>query len=808
MGFSQLYYTSCETGLSGFAGFQFNAATPGISPEVLRSVEALTSYKPPRSLGARPTAAEIAACPVNLVYTLEPATILAKVIFAGTDFSHRSGNYFAHALVSDNGTDAFEKILPIELWDSGMWESEPVSDTNLPVLPQLREPLPDGMVSRGEVSRFLGGGARSEQLVTLLTAAENAVLRDGRPIVIVDPGPATAAQWIAAISFLLPPEVARMLSFATYHHNPGYINVHVIGTTPDSDFDLNDGAFRSYVVLDGDTGRISEVEPAPAAALLVRAGPRKAAALWERAGELADIPGAALADWHPALAMAALVDGEEVTEADLDVLSDWLQNEAGRLRPGNSGAALRAFLASPSRQPRHLAAFGALPGLAADPGLAEQVERAVVAEELRQLTTASGDQAGTGVRLTTAAGREFATQQCAEQLSSAPAKTALSLLGWSTEHGLTLPGAVLRECGEHVLGPQLILAPDEDTIGVVAGAPALAEGVVAHLAAVVAEQPEAVERAFAAGLGDIAADAAVVLPAGLGEAAVLATARSHPEKRADALREIVTRNQQLGRDDRVTEGLLSRIWPAGRWTTAEALAVVQAFGAERIPAGPILDWVSRTVLDPPRDVGYLRPYQELCQVLEPAASGLLPKQAAERRASFLGVAAEIKRVKKEPDEVRAKIIRNLAAGYGRQPPPAQDLLRPALAAQPEHMTGSRYLGSAVATYPEPVVSAFLDTARQRLAAAPPDIGAAARLFRCLVALEDANDGVLAPGLDHVLVESLGRWRRVDLNRLHERLRALNPAAADVFDNWRQQLGTTGTHRSWRRFLGSRSRSRP
>ena len=27
MGFAQLYYTSCETGLSDFAGFQFNAAT-------------------------------------------------------------------------------------------------------------------------------------------------------------------------------------------------------------------------------------------------------------------------------------------------------------------------------------------------------------------------------------------------------------------------------------------------------------------------------------------------------------------------------------------------------------------------------------------------------------------------------------------------------------------------------------------------------------------------------------------------------------------------------------------------------------
>ena len=808
MGFAQLYYTSCETGLSGFAGFQFNAATPGLPPEVLRSVEALTSYKPPRSLGPRPTAAEIDACPVNLVYTLEPTAILAHVRFVGTDFSHRSGNYFAHALVSETGADAFDKVLPIELWDSGDWVCDPVDDTHLPVLEQLPEPLPDGTVSREEVGRFLGEGARGEQLVTLLTAAESAVLREGRPIVIVDPDPDAAARWIAAISFLLPPVLARQLSFATYHHNPGYIDVHVIGTTPDSDFDLNEGAFRSYVVLDGVTGRLSEVEPAPAAMLLVRAGLRKAAALWEHAGELAEIPGTGLADWHPALVMAALTDGPEVTECDLDVLSDWLQHQAGQLRPGGSGAALRAFLASPSRKPRHLAAFGAVP-LGADPELAEQVDRVVVAEELRQIMTASEDQASTGVPLTTAAGRQFATDRCAEQLAGAPAGTALALLGWSTDHGLRLPHAVLRNCGEQVLGPQLILAPDEDTLGVVAGDPALAEGALAHLAAVVAEQPEAVERALAAGLGDIADTAAVTVPAGLREADLLATVRTHPEKRAEALREVVTQDQQPGQDSLVSEGLLCRIWPAGGWTAAEALEVVQAFGPGEIPLGPVRDWVARAAFDPLPDGGYLPSYTELCRALsQPEARGLLPAPAAERVASFLGVAAQIKRAGEKKDKARADIIRDLAASYGRQPPPAQEYLRRALAAQPVQMTGSSYLGLAVETYPEPVVTAFLDAVHKKVVAVPPDIGAAARLFRCLAALRTVNDGVLAPGLEHTLAECLGEWRRADLAQLHKRLRAMDPVAADFFDDWRRQLGVTGAQRPLRRFLESRSKNKP
>jgi len=124
------------------------------------------------------------------------------------------------------------------------------------------------------------------------------------------------------------------------------------------------------------------------------------------------------------------------------------------------------------------------------------------------------------------------------------------------------------------------------------------------------------------------------------------------------------------------------------------------------------------------------------------------------------------------------------------------------------MTSSPYLGLAVRTYPEPLVSAFLGAARRRVAVVPPDIAAAARLFRCLAALRAADDGVLAPGLDHTLGESLGRWRRADLNGLHERLRVMDPLAASEFDSWRRRQGTTGAHRSWRRFLGNRARSKP
>jgi hypothetical protein len=105
-----------------------------------------------------------------------------------------------------------------------------------------------------------------------------------------------------------------------------------------------------------------------------------------------------------------------------------------------------------------------------------------------------------------------------------------------------------------------------------------------------------------------------------------------------------------------------------------------------------------------------------------------------------------------------------------------------------------------------VVSAFLDTARQRVAAVPRDIAGAARLFRCLAALLAAGDSVLAPGLEPALGESLGKWRSRDLNGLHEQLRSMDPVVAEWFDSWRRH-GTTGARRPWRRLRESRSKGK-
>jgi hypothetical protein len=646
------------------------------------------------------------------------------------------------------------------------------------------------------VARFLDRGSRREHLVTLLTAAENAVLRGGRPIVIVHPKTVEAAQWIAAICFLLSPALARRLSFSTYHHNPGYIDVHVIATLPDSDFDVNEGAFRSYVVLDEVAGRISGVAPEPAADLLVRVGPSQAAALWEHAARLAPITGDALADWHPALVMAAILDGPEVTIGDLDVLSGWLLQHAALISPGERRAVLRGFLGNPVFRPRHLAALAAASRLNDDHELTVHIEQTVVEEELRRAADLARADISTGVPIVTAEGREFAANRCAERLAGAPAPVAISLLGWSTDLGLELPEAALRACGEHALGPQLVGRPDEDTLGVLAGARALIEGALAYLAAVAGQQPEAVQRALAAGLYEVASGAQVVLPDALAEAALVASARKHPENRIAALGQFVAQAQHPGGDPRLSEHLLGSIWPEGRWTAAEALAAIGVLELEQVLAEPVRGWVVRVVIEPPRDAGYLSSYRQLCLALDATGlTGKLPEEARIRLDSFVATSREIERAEAERERDRATIIRRLASSYLGQPPPVQDLLREALIGQPEKMAGSRYLRYAVETYPRPVVSAFLSSARGRLGA-PSDIDTAARLFRCLTALQHSRDMLIAPGLDDILREGLGLWRRGDLNQLQDGLRDTDQEIADEFASWRQQHLAAGGRRSW------------
>jgi hypothetical protein len=107
---------------------------------------------------------------------------------------------------------------------------------------------------------------------------------------------------------------------------------------------------------------------------------------------------------------------------------------------------------------------------------------------------------------------------------------------------------------------------------------------------------------------------------------------------------------------------------------------------------------------------------------------------------------------------------------------------------------------AVEACPPAVISAFLRSARGRLAATPRDVTAAALLFRSLAALGRDGDQKLAPRLDRTLGEELKAWRRTDLNAVEDRLRHVDTGVADQFAGWRQKRLATPLRRSWRRLV--------
>jgi len=72
MAFQQLYYTSCEHGLAGYSGYQFNAVTPGVSAAVMHEIEDRTVYEPPGWLLASPRPEEPEAYPVAFSHGTRP----------------------------------------------------------------------------------------------------------------------------------------------------------------------------------------------------------------------------------------------------------------------------------------------------------------------------------------------------------------------------------------------------------------------------------------------------------------------------------------------------------------------------------------------------------------------------------------------------------------------------------------------------------------------------------------------------------------------------------------------------------------
>jgi len=334
MSFAQVYYTSAQVGLRSGKGFQINAATPGIDPTVLQQVQRLGLYVPPTSAPSRPSADEIENFPLSLLFVRLPdgTAILGQAKYIGIDYSGRYGNYFSHSLVTNEADLVRQKVLPIELWRSAMWETRESAVTSLPAQSSL---APGMAISREVVQSFLLDARRREILPAFLTAVEQA-LTSKRRIVIVDQGDATA-MWIAVASYLLPEPIVFQMTFNTYVKNVESSEGLIVGTTSDSDFKFTPLEIEhKYFVFDfigGRTTTISQVSPfaekivatlnADSAPLVLHFG--------EFAGDI--IPPPDVAELASIFDAFALSQGIEVSNADPIAVLKWCEKRLADLNP-------------------------------------------------------------------------------------------------------------------------------------------------------------------------------------------------------------------------------------------------------------------------------------------------------------------------------------------------------------------------------------------------------------------------------------------------------------------------------------------
>ncbi|WP_067597429.1 GTPase-associated protein 1-related protein [Nocardiopsis listeri] len=478
MGAAQLYYTSCERGLSGCGGYQFNAATPGVDTRVLREVERFTVYEPPRSMPAE----EAHRHPVNLCYSpdLGGARVLSRVVSSGHDPSGRPGNYFAHSLLLDGE----EGPLPAELWGAGFWTGRPVSDPDLPWLSLVAGPL-----DRERTAAWLRG--RDEALLSRLLVAVDAAIDGGAPVLL----PARdedAAHWVAALSHLLPPRRARRMSFATYSGSPEDAPVHVVAVPPETDT----CGLRDRFVVFGASGlgagdfaaqEVGGPETTPdtlsVVSTVLLTGVKLAPRLWASAGLYASGSEEGLSTWRPPLAAARLSDARvPVTEPDLRVIRAWLPEVVGRL-PGGPARELLGRLLDPSleRADDEPARLQTVAHACGSWELIERAEGLLVRHSLARI--ASGAPAPPVATIRSPRMSSMARDRVAALLDGALEPTrVVELLRWIRAGGVCPPEAALERYGAGPLARALAdVPPGRELVELLAAHAPLRRGVARAL---------------------------------------------------------------------------------------------------------------------------------------------------------------------------------------------------------------------------------------------------------------------------------------------------------------------------------------
>ena len=777
MAFQQLYYTSCEHGLGGYGGYQFNAVTPGTPPVVLREVEERTVYEPPRWLLADSGLDDPEAFPVAFSYGMSEATgmaIAAHVMFTGTDYSGRPGNYFVHALATSAPERDFGPLLPAELWGAALWQSRPIESTQLP---ELLGPPPRGVIDRPGVQAFLDARGADTVLPELLTAVGRAMAGQ-RPVLVVSHDVTENAWWIAAVSYFLGERLAYRMTFTTYSHRPGYSRYHLTGVLPDM---LPSDAATSFQMFDFAAGRTPGQDVHPLAALLVSTGVMASSGLWQQAAAFASGDEKDLDDWLAPVAVAAGLLGTPLSSGDADAVARWLPDAAGRMQAQLIDVGLGVVLTQPdgTLTDERLADLLGLARRLVSPARVEQAERLLASQAAAHIMR--GEPA-TPVRFQSAAANT-ARDRAVEILEEAPPEIVRAMLSWAAASGVALPEAELERYGRTRLDPA---GRERELARILTAYPALLRGLLGRLAV---EPPEVAQALLSGPLGTRLTRDDLAGHPELTELWLLQCVAGGKLKPLRAFDEIVDVRAGAERSPRVDGVLLRLLWPGG----CPPDQLTELLGSLTDPAAPeVLDWFAAqisTVAAGATSDGWLR----LAEVLaDHPILAMLPEQETRSVRNAVRISPLLQRARLSGPRGDADVFPSLFSEYATADNATRQMLDRTL---PGLLIEADPLGRALRGCPQSVAVGFCRMLDDRLGPMQPDVALARRVFIALAHPEVFAQAQFGEWLS-TSFEQVRRWHRRDLSALAQALEN-DAGMAQPFKAWRD------AHRGAlaRKFLG-------
>ena len=768
MAFQQLYYTSCEDGLGGYGGYQFNAITPGVPAAVMREVEDRTVYEPPRWLLADPCPDEPEAYPVAFSHGTSEATgavITARVVFTGTDYSGRPGNYFAHALVTGTPEQDFGPLLPAELWGAELWRASPIDGTELPELPG---PPPRGPIDRPGVQAFLDARGADDVLPELLTAVGRAMAGD-RPVLVASHDVSENIWWIAAISYLLGGHLGRRMTFTTYSHRPGYSRYHLSGILPET---LPPSADASFQLFDLATGLTPGGGVHPLAAILAGTGVMAAPGLWRQAMVFASGAEESFDDWLAPVAAAAGLLGRGLSPAETDAVAGWLLGAAGWMPAQLADVVLGVALAQPDGTLTDQRLLDLLDLARRLPAQA-RVERLELLLAERAVTHLARGEVAVPVRFTSAAA-EAAQARAAQVLAAATPATALAVLDWAAASEVVLPDAELEAYGRTRLDPG---TPEPELSGIAGKSRAVLRGLIDRLAG---EPPEVAEALLAGPAGNHIRRGDLAAYPVLTELWLLESVARGGLAPLAAFDEIADVRARAQRSPRVDAALLRRLWP-GECPPEQIAELLGAVTGEE-PGPGVLDWFAAEIGAVAASGAMNDGSLQLAQALAGhPVLGKLPEEDARIMRNAARVEPLLRRAYAATPPGDPGVFAELFAAYTGVDDDTRSLLDRHL---PPLLNEAEPLGEALCDCPDGVTVAFCRELGARLAPAPADVALARRVF---VALADP-DVLAQPALTERLTaafEQVRGWRRRDLGLLARAL-ADDEDMPPLFQAWREE----------------------